>query len=286
MDEVVRHLGARTFGRDKTRPLRTDVDALQLLRGLDGDAQVLPAREHVVIHHLDAKHIAQRRVKRDFGLAQGARLRQAVAQHEGHLEGRTRALEGRGGQRQHRIAALALKRVHAGPSGLRSFGAGVDAGQALLANCVHIHALDQRPVLVRAHGHDQVVVLDALARRRDHRVAGRVQLADHVLDPVELRRMEVCIAVAHLAHRPHARGHQGVTGLVVVLFLAVDQGDLGPVEQGMEPVGHGNAAEASAQNHDVRLRFGFGRLGSGRSAGQNGGACRAQQPLAPAQRGG
>jgi hypothetical protein len=34
----------------------------------------------------------------------------------------------------------------------------------------------------------------------------------------------------------------------------------------------------------VRLRFGFGRLCSGRSAGQNGSACRAQQPLAAAQR--
>jgi hypothetical protein len=52
----------------------------------------------------------------------------------------------------------------------------------------------------------------------------------------------------------------------------------------MEPVGHGNAAQATTQNHDVRQRFGFGRLGSGRGAGQNGSACRAQQPLAAAQR--
>jgi hypothetical protein len=143
---------------------------------------------------------------------------------------------------------------------------------------------------VRGHEHD-VCEARAVHCEQDARLGHRLHLLlegelPHLLDPVELRWVEIGIAVAHFAHRPHARGHQGVTGLVVVLFLAVDQGDLGPVKQGMEPVGHGNAAEASAQNHDVRLRLGFGRLGSGRGAGQNGRACRAQQPLAAAQRGG
>ncbi len=54
----------------------------------------------------------------------------------------------------------------------------------------------------------------------------------------------------------------------------------------MEPVGHSNTAQDTAQNHDVRLCFGFGRQSSGRGFGQNGRVCRAQQPLAAVQRGG
>ncbi len=71
-----------------------------------------------------------------------------------------------------------------------------------------------------------------------------------------------------------------------MLFLAIDHDDLGPVELGMERVAHSNAAQTTSQNHDVRLYFGFGRVGSMRSACQNGRACRTQQTLAAAQDGG
>jgi hypothetical protein len=94
-----------------------------------------------------------------------------------------------------------------------------------------VHALDLREVQVQAGGDDQVVVADALAAVGDHGVGGRVELGHHLAHPLHARRDQVGVAVADLVHRPHAGGHQGVAGLVVVLFLAVDDGDLGAVEQ-------------------------------------------------------
>ena len=58
---------------------------------------------------------------------------------------------------------------------------------------------------------------------------------------------------------PHA---QGVAGLVVVLLLGVDDGDLRLRQQRTQPAGHGNAAQAAAGDHDVRLAVAGLRLRS------------------------
>ena len=281
MDEVVGHFGAGALGRDKGRPAGPDVHRLELLGVLDADAQLFPAADHVVVDRLDTEHIADGRVEGDAGLVERAGLRQPVAQHEGHLERRACTFERRGRQGHDRVATSLAEGVHGLPGGHGRLGAGVDAGEAVLADGGHVHALDQTPVLVGTGGDHQVVVGYALASGGHHRVARRVELGHHLLDPLHASRLQVGIAVAHLADRPDAGGHQGVAGLVVVFLFPVDDGDARTVEQFAQPRGHGQAAKTTAGDHDAGLglqaRCLRRRRGHGRSGG---GASGTQQPAA------
>jgi hypothetical protein len=178
-----------------------------------------------------------------------------------HLQGRTGALQRCGRQRHHGVAALGGKGLHRRPGGLRCLRAGVDAGQPIAADGAHVHAFDLPVVQLQAGGDDQEVVADALATGRDHGVAAGLETGHHVLDPFQTRGVEVRIVVTDLLDRPDTGGHQRVAGLVVVLFLGVDQGDAGTVQQLVEPVGHRDATQAAARDHDVGtgLERGAGR---------------------------
>lgn len=190
---------------------------------------------------------------RPSGLAKVAR-RAPGADVDGleRVVGRASAFERGGRQRHHGLAARFAEGVHRRPSGDGSVGAGVDAGQPVLADGLDVHAIDQRPVLVRAHGHHQAVVGNALATGGDHGIGGGVEFGHPVFHPFHARRHEVGVAVNHLADRPHARGHQGLDGLAVVLFLGVDDGDPGAVQHLGQPVRQCQAAQAAAGNDDVR----------------------------------
>ena len=253
MNEVVRYLAGQAFRRDEGGPARTDIHRLEFLCRLDADAQVLPAGQNVVVDRLDAEHVAQRRVERDLGLVQCARLGQTVSQHEGHLQGSARTLQRGRRKGHHGLPALVAESVHGTPGGRCRLSRWVHAGETVAAYGFQVHAFDKTPVLVRSDGDHQIVVADALPSRGAHGVGSGVELDHHVLDPVDRRGNEISVAVDDLLHRPDAGCHQGVAGLIVVNLFGIDQGDARAVEHVGEPVRHGNAAQAAAGYHDMGL---------------------------------
>lgn len=102
-----------------------------------------------------------------------------------------------------------------------------------------------------ASGDDEVIVADAAAAVGDHGIGVGVELGDHLLHPLDATGLEIAVAVDDLVNRPYASGDQGVARLVVVNFLAVDNGDAGAVQFAGEAVRHGDASQAAAGDHDA-----------------------------------
>jgi len=208
---------------------------------------------------------------------------QPVPEHEGHLQRRTGALQRRCRQRHQRIAAFAGEGAHCLPGRLGCRGTRIDAGQTARAaptDRIDIHTVDLREVEVDPGGDDEEVVSDTLTARGHDRVGRRFETRHHVADPGYASRMEVRISVPDLLYRPDTRRNQRIARLVVVLFLAVDQGDSRPVEQPAEPIRDGDAAQPAAGDDDVRR--GLQRRTRGRRMPRGKGSGRDGQRLEPA----
>ncbi len=160
--------------------------------------------------------------------------------------------------------------------------AGIDRGDAALADQRRIHAGDRAVVEHQTGGDEQEVIGNALAGRGHHRLGVGIELRHRLLDPGHAARHVVFVALGDMLRRPDAGGHQRVAGLEVVLLLGIDQRD-GPRSASVaQPRGEREPGRAGAGNDDAGARLGCLRLRPSRdqpACRERGGSCQKFAPF-------
>src|SRR5690554_1711378 len=139
-----------------------------------------------------------------------------------------------------------------------SLHTGIYTADAMTADQLRGHAIDQVIVELQSAGDNQVVILQLRAIAQFDPTVCSINTRGWLTHPIDTTWNKLRIGSRGLFRLPHSGSHQGITRLVKMSFTRLDQADAGTIEAAYQAIGHGHAAGTTTDNDNA----GVGREGA------------------------